>query len=504
MAVKDQYDPKNIFSSYHFAGADESVVKYDVAHCPSECRRQNLGCTNIPPTMTCAPIPSYYSIPKSAEPAPHSCIECNHEITIVLQNDSSGQEMGSWIVMTDDGSCGPISSQPEMIYSQKMVVTSEMTNLTIPKICSGAEYQIGVFFPSVELTGETCCTSGGSMLYVDEVLIDASVDYQTVYNFVVPQRMEACSVVENSPCDSDCSEAVPSSPETSQRTKVKKTVTNQSEIALQTQSSVSRRDAALVATLENLFEEMTSNFLEEFLVTTNRMIATVRDRSFGNGYSVCQMVDALNDVSQAVRGVKVIEVSALSDGCNDYSGSSPMTMLHRKDEMRTQYAAHNISNVEFSTSSLRSKRSLLKIKRSGFQSFDESFVVELLTLVDIDGNDHISMMEMFRGSNILSEVISRMTQDEQDTSERKDNSPCLIESSRQSPQEVTARSSQPEFQGLGTITHIRGPSLSSDCILPANTFTSRCVATCSDSNEDENEDEDAAEDAIGLPFSPFC
>lgn len=525
MAVKDAYDPHHLFSAYHFAGADESVVSLDIAHCPSECRAANRGCTNIPPSMTCAPFPSYRSVLNSDKPGPHSCEECSHTITVTLQNDGRGEDIGFWILMTNDGECGPVSRQPEMIHSKKIAAPNvkEVMEYTISDICSGAEYQIGIFFAGDDLEGSTCCTSGGSKIFIDGVLVYASIDYQTVYTITVPRDMEACSPVNDSPCESTCPLAAPVL--VAQRSKKMKTSRDNIGTEIDAQNSaVSRKDAALVSTMEDLFDDTPSQILNDFLVTTNRMIATIRDRSFGNGFKVCEMIDALNDVSEAVRGTAIIQVSALPDGClsDGSNDASDMTMLHRSYEMRTQYAAHrdDTNATEFSTSSLRSKRNLLMIKRSNYQSFNENFAVELFNLLDIDADDNISMNEIHRGTDILTQVISQKIEFDRQFNgvnrqfdrygDKEEVSPCSLESSLPGSLYITStgtisRTPNRQFDGLGTITHTRSTSFSAGCLLAADTFTSRCVTPC-DGDEDggdvNNEDEDDNVDS--LPFSPFC
>lgn len=199
MAVKEAYDPYNIFMALHAVGSDDSIIRFDRFSCTNTCRVSNTGCTNIPPSAgECAPRPSYVSDPGSGSRTPTMTCDtsvCTKTITVKLHNDggsvsgvADGWNEGSgwWLAITPRGKCGPADGQPALLMSHSSTLSAggpPTDSITFSGACAGAEYQLGVYFNTEQVRGLPCCTRGGFELFVDDVLIHAGVDYHTIYRY---------------------------------------------------------------------------------------------------------------------------------------------------------------------------------------------------------------------------------------------------------------------------------------------------------------------------------
>ena len=196
VAAKLKYDPLSVSTGWHMPGTEGSVVMQDAYFCPASCRSQQVGCTNIPESRTCAPRPEHVSRPGSAQPGPNDCkaLACSHSITVELVVPDAGSRLappGFWLMMMPPGPsttarCGPVRSQPELLKTFRLSPEASGTQtVTVDKICAGALYQIGVFFERDGVASDS--DRDNFTLYYDDNRIAGGTDSHSVFTFTAPE-----------------------------------------------------------------------------------------------------------------------------------------------------------------------------------------------------------------------------------------------------------------------------------------------------------------------------
>lgn len=461
---------------FHRVGSEESVLSNERAYCPRSCRRQALGCTNIPSSMECSPLPTYATIEGSERPGPNTCGSCNHVLEIILQSDGSNGEMGWWLLMTEAGTCGPSSGRPEMLESRK--VSSQTRDvMRVPGICEGAIYQIGISFPGDLSSGAMCCTDGGSMIYLDGILLDASLEFDHIYTVRVPSDISTCPPLTTSECQSDCSITAPSVDQSEDGVSRYATAPNP------TNNLRMSRASALESAIDSIFITSTSLIYQQKILSSLReTITALSSRYVDRGFTVCELVEVINSItrSQMNMSADVIRTSALSDGCQRpiSAAETQPSMLGRRSDFSFRYDTTFYSNSTMTDSyvqgsSLTSKRTRLTLMDEHYSEIDETIFIDLFHLIDTNQDDKVKMNEIIDAFNIFSSMVT--SESSKATSDRTETS--IVAASRNAFADHTSFAR--EFLGIGVRNHIRPSSSILSCSLNAAEFRSRCYAQCS-------------------------